>query len=88
MKHFYGGGWGEGLKLSLYFIYMPGLSELKYISTGSSTAYVPPSIPATAFPFTMKSLFSNNAQVFYKPGSLSSSSGGTVINARRKGMRT
>jgi len=65
---------------------MPGLSELKFVSTGNPAAYVPPATPATAFPFTMKSLFSNNAQVFYKPGSLSTS--GSVTNARRKATRT
>ena len=67
---------------------MPGLTELKYVSAGNADAYVAPtSTPALSFPFTMKSLFSNNAQVFYKPGSLSVSSGGTVVNARRKAKR-
>jgi len=69
-------------------LYMPGLSELVFISAGNPAAYVPPASPATTFPFTMKSLFSNNAQVFYKPGSLSVSSGGSVTNARRKARRT
>ncbi len=32
----------------------------------------------------MKSLFSNNAAVYYKPGSDSVSRGGTVRNARAK----
>jgi hypothetical protein len=68
---------------------MPGLSELVFISAGNPTAYVPPAAaPFPAYPFTMKSLFSNNAQVFYKPGSLSVSSGGSVTNARRKASRT
>jgi len=67
---------------------MPGLAELKFVSAGNPTAFVPPHAPATTFPFTMKSLFSNNAQVFYKPGSLSVSSGGSVTNSRRKARRT
>jgi hypothetical protein len=66
---------------------MPGLSDLTFISSGNPTAYVRPVAPALTFPFTMKSLFSNNAQVFYKPGSLSVSSGGTVVNAGRKAKR-
>ena len=33
-------------------------------------------------------LFSNNAQVYYKPGSLSSGGVGTVRNSRRKGKHT
>ena len=65
---------------------MPGLSELQFVSSGNPQAYL--RAPALAFPFTMKSLFSNNAQVFYKPGSLSTSSGGSVTNARRKASRT
>lgn len=68
---------------------MPGgLTQLVYISSGNPSAYVPPAAPATAFPMTMKSLFSNNAQVFYKPGSLSTASSGTVVNAGRKAKRT
>ena len=59
---------------------MPGLAELKFISAGNA-AFV---LPTT---FSMKSLFSNNAQVYYKPGSLSVSSGGSVVNARRKARR-
>jgi hypothetical protein len=68
---------------------MPGLSELVYISPGSRTAYVPPFVTATAFPFTMKSLFTNNAQVFYKPGNFGSVGGvGGVVNGGRKAKRT
>ena len=70
---------------------MPGLSELKYISAGNPTAYVGPNTPYVAtspFPFSMKSLFTDNSLVFYKPGSLSVSGGGTVVNARSKSKRT
>jgi hypothetical protein len=68
---------------------MPGLSELVYISPGNSAAYVPPLAPAPAFPVTMKSLFSNNAQVFYKPGNFGSVGGvGGVVNGGRKAKRT
>jgi hypothetical protein len=63
------------------------LSELVYISPGNPGAFLPPAAPAVTYPMTMKSLFSNNAQVFYKPGSQSVSSGGTVVNARRKAKR-
>ena len=68
---------------------MPGgLTQLVYISPGNPTAYLPPAQHATAFPATMKSLFSNNAQVYYKPGTLSTGSTGTVVNAGRKAKRT
>jgi hypothetical protein len=68
---------------------MPGLSDIKFISPGNPTTYVRPAAPPAmaAFPFTMASLFSNNAKVFYQPGSLSVSSGGTVVNAGRKAKR-
>jgi len=42
-----------------------------------------PYIPA----FTMKSIFSNNSNVYYKPGSLASGGVGTVINSRNKSRR-
>lgn len=61
---------------------MPGLSELTYISPGTAAF-----LPKLPYPFSMKSHFSNNAQVYYKPGSLSVSSGGSVVNARRKAQR-
>jgi hypothetical protein len=38
--------------------------------------------------FSMKSIFSNNAMVYYKPGSLSTSGAGTVSNSRHKGKKT
>lgn len=37
---------------------------------------------------TMQSLFTNNAQVFYKPHSLAVGGTGTVVNARHKSRRT
>ena len=39
-------------------------------------------------PFSMRSLFTNNAQVYYKPHSLSTGSGGGVTNSRHKQRRT
>ena len=42
-----------------------------------------PYIPA----FTMKSIFTNNSAVYYKPGSLASGGVGTVINSRSKSRR-
>jgi hypothetical protein len=40
-------------------------------------------------PFSMRSLFTNNAQVYYKPGSLSTGGGGSgVTNSRIKQRRT
>jgi hypothetical protein len=38
--------------------------------------------------FSMKSLFSNNAQVLYKSHSLSIGGSGTVVNSRTKAKRT
>ena len=64
-----------------------GLEQLKFTASGSSVAYLPPNRPALAYPFTMSSLFSNNAQVFYRPGSLSVGGTGTVVNAGRKAKR-
>lgn len=37
---------------------------------------------------TMQSLFTNNAQVFYKPHSLAVGGTGTVVNARHKARKT
>ncbi len=39
-------------------------------------------------PMTMKSLFSNNSAVYYKPGSLASGGVGTVRNSRLKWKQT
>ena len=38
--------------------------------------------------FSMRSLFTNNAQVYYKPNSLSSGGVGTTRNNRSKAKRT
>ena len=53
----------------------------------TSISGLPPlSIPR---PFSMRSLFTNNAQVYYKPHSLSTGSGGSgVRNYRKKHLRT
>jgi len=37
---------------------------------------------------TMQSLFTNNAQVYYKPHSLAVGGTGTVVNARHKARKT
>jgi hypothetical protein len=37
---------------------------------------------------TMQSLFTNNAQVFYKPHSLAVGGPGTVVNSRHKARKT
>jgi hypothetical protein len=37
---------------------------------------------------TMQSLFTNNAQVYYKPHSLAVGGPGTVVNARHKARKT
>jgi len=49
----------------------------------------PPAPPTTTTRFSMRSLFTNNAQVYYKRGSLSTGSGGSgVTNSRIKKRRT
>ncbi len=57
----------------------------------NNSAVQPPApapLPVVSIPrMSMKSLFSNNAQVFYKPHSLSSGSGG-VTNSRLKKRKT
>jgi hypothetical protein len=37
---------------------------------------------------TMQSLFTNNAQVYYKPHSLAVGGPGTVVNSRHKARKT
>ncbi len=37
---------------------------------------------------TMQSLYTNNAQVYYKPHSLASGGTGTVVNSRHKARKT
>jgi hypothetical protein len=52
------------------------------------TPPAPPTPPPT-YSFSMRSLFTNNAQVYYKRGSLSTGSGGSgVTNSRIKKRRT
>lgn len=49
----------------------------------------PPPAPPAIIRFSMRSLFTNNAQVYYKRGSLSTGSGGSgVTNSRIKKRRT
>jgi hypothetical protein len=51
--------------------------------------YVAPTPPAPAHSFSMRSLFTDNARVYYKPHSLSSGGGGSgVKNSRHKQRRT
>jgi len=51
--------------------------------------YVVPTPPAPAHSFSMRSLFTDNARVYYKPHSLSSGGGGSgVKNSRHKQRRT
>lgn len=45
-------------------------------------------IPEVQPRFSMKTLFSDNSLILYKPGSLPSSGAGTVTNSRNKGKRT
>jgi hypothetical protein len=46
-------------------------------------------IPSQNAPFNinMKSLFTDNSKVYYKPGSLTTSGAGTVRNSRMKSKR-
>lgn len=51
--------------------------------------YIAPAPTPTPRPFYMRSLFTNNAQVYYKPNSLSTGGGGSgVTNSRHKQRRT
>jgi hypothetical protein len=61
-----------------YHGYMGGLNLLKY----SSSCYITP--PAQTY---RKSLYTNNAVVFYKPHSSASCGVGSVSNYRYKSMR-
>jgi len=45
-------------------------------------------MPGVNRPFSMTSLFTNNAQVYYKPHSLASGGTGTVKNCRHKARKT
>lgn len=51
-------------------------------------AYVEPSPPPPVMSFSMRSLFSNNAQVYYKPHSLAPGGTAGVKNSRIKSRRT
>ena len=73
-----GGPYGVGDELvptGIYYLY--------------HTPTPPPAPPAITTRFSMRSLFTNNAQVYYKRGSLSTGSGGSgVTNSRIKKRRT
>ena len=47
---------------------------------------IPPQFPR--FPMVMKTIFSDNALVYYKPGTLASGGVGTVRNSRYKWKNT
>jgi len=49
---------------------------------------IPSIIVPTPKPFSMQSIFSNNAQVVYKQGSLAAGGVGTVKNSRMKSKKT
>ena len=73
----------------------PHYTDEGLIPTGTYYVYYngppPPPPPAPSAPrrIYMGSLFTNNAQVFYKPGSLSTGGGGSgVKNSRHKQRRT
>jgi hypothetical protein len=61
---------------------------MRLTNANPQSAAPKPTTVAVAVPrMSMKSLFSNNAQVFYKPHSLSTGSGG-VTNYRAKQRKT
>jgi hypothetical protein len=71
---------GEVLNSGTGLIDTPGIIYYLY-------PYIPPTPPSR--PASMGSLFTNNAQVYYKPGSLSTGGGGSgVTNCRIKQRRT
>jgi len=49
--------------------------------------YIPPPQPQSSRPSSMRSLFTNNAQVYYKPHSLSTSGGGSGVKNSRHVQR-
>jgi hypothetical protein len=49
---------------------------------------IPSTIIPTPKPFSMQSIFSNNSQVVYKPGSLAPGGVGTVKNSSMKSKKT
>lgn len=67
---------------------MPSINSNGYIQFWNPVpAITSKTLPKTR-PFMMKSLFSNNSLVCYKPGSLSMGTGGTVRNLSTKSRRT
>jgi hypothetical protein len=71
--------------LILYILYNINLSFLFSLLSSSMFSF---STKTSGGVGTMQSLFTNNAQVFYKPHSLAVGGTGTVVNARHKSRRT
>lgn len=66
-----------------------GIYYLYHTPTPPTPPTPPPPPPTPTTRFSMRSLFTNNAQVYYKRGSLSTGSGGSgVTNSRIKKRRT
>lgn len=59
-----------------------------YIQFTNPVKNIPSTIMPIPKPFSMKSMFSNNAQVVYKPGTLAPGGIGTVKNSRMKSIKT
>jgi len=69
-----------------FIYYIPSSAPFETRNSVEVTFEIRPILPPPR-PFWMGSLFSNNAQVYYKPHSFSSGSGG-VTNSRAKKRRT
>ena len=67
---------------------MPALNSNGYIQFWNPVPAITSKTLPKPRPFMMKSLFSNNSLVCYKPGSLSMGTGGTVRNLSVKSRRT
>jgi hypothetical protein len=59
-----------------------------YIQFSNPVKNIPSNIIPKPKPFSMKSIFSNNAEVVYKPGTLAPGGVGTVKNSRMKSKKT
>jgi hypothetical protein len=59
-----------------------------YIQFSNPVKNIQSNTMPTVKPFSMKSMFSNNAQVIYKPGTLAPGGVGTVKNSRMKATKT
>jgi hypothetical protein len=77
-----------GKKPYYYYMLIEPIIKLDPTVLSAPKPPAPAPLPVVSIPrMSMKSLFSNNAQVFYKPHSLSSGSGG-VTNSRLKKRKT